>query len=180
MATNFNGLRGTKEVLDAIVAKVAALLWKGEKAFQNVELFDVTDIMLALQTIIAARDRIAVIVFDTADFESQPNGTDLVCKQTRRIDVIVSDRVINADRRKAVFGEGDHPGVLALQDLVIEQVSGLLLENPKGVYLAPVGAEPVIVTDAAQKNHPGRRAAVVNFEARGGLLTKDLGKGPIQ
>lgn len=186
MATNFNGLRKTAEVLTAIEDKVKALtLDNGQKAFETVGLFDAVDLEAALRVMLDARNRVCVIIFDSASFDSQWTGGQLDCKQKREIDLLVSDRVIDRDPRKAIFGSspdgrGEHPGVLALQDLVIEQVSGLLLANPKGVYLAPVGAEPIVVSDAKAKEMPGRRGAVAHFEARGGLLTKDCGKGPIQ
>jgi hypothetical protein len=183
MATNFNGLRGTAETLDAIVAKVNGLtLADSRKAFETVELFDAVDLEDALKSFIYAKDRVAIVVFDSDSFENEPEAQTqgLRSAQTRRVDLLVSDRVIDHDRRKALFGFGDHPGAFALADVAILGLSGSLFENPKGIFLRPLGSASLQVSDAKQKETPGRRGRVVHFEARGGLITRDLGKGAIQ
>lgn len=186
MATNFNGLRKTKDVLNAIVDKVAALTlgveFGGGKAFQTVIIFNVADLEQAIRSFIAARDRVAVIVFDGDNFEDDEaaEGIELRAMQTRNIDVLVSDRVIAQDRTKALLGTKEHPGALELLDLVETELSGLLFPNPAGVYLKPLGAETVVMSDQKQKDQPGRVGMLVRFAARGGLLTKRLDKGAIQ
>lgn len=180
MATNFNGLRRTKETLLEIEKRAKALkLDDGvTPAFQTVELFDAVDFDAALEAFIAARDRVCVIVFDGDRFANEVRGTDATSAQTREVFVMVSDRVIAPHPRKALFGDGgEHPGAMTLADIVKEQMSGVLFENPKGCFLRPTGTEPLVVKKEKQ---PGRRGQVVSFEVRGGLLSKDLGKSPIQ
>lgn len=183
MPTNFNGLRGTVETLEAILAKVKALkLADGRAAFETVELFDAVDLEEGLRSFIVARNRVALVIFEGDSFENNPEAQtqEMWSAQTRQIHILVSDRVIDHDRRKALFGKGEHPGAMALADLVVTGLSGGLFENPKGIFLRPIGSESLAVSDAKQKETPGRRGRVVHFEARGGLLTRDLGRGAIQ
>jgi hypothetical protein len=183
MATNYIGLRGTVETLEAILDRIKKLvIGEGSAAvpaFGTVGIFDVVDLEEALRAFIAAKDRVAVIVFDGANFDNDINGTDAISLQTRSVRILVSDRVMGADRRKALFGDADHPGAMALADLVVEQLSGVLIANPQGVYLRPVGVESLVVSDKQASQNPGRRGYVVHFEARGGKMMKDLGRGPI-
>src|SRR5438128_4867964 len=126
MPTNYNGLRKTTAVLAEIKRRVEALKLGAEfgsaAAFQTVSIFNVADLEKAIRSFIAARDRVCVIVFDGDDFEDAENseGTELNLKQTRKIDLLVSDRVIAQDTTKALLGTAEHPGALALKDLVIE------------------------------------------------------------
>jgi hypothetical protein len=182
MATNFNGLRKTREILDAIAKKIEALNLpdSDEKAFQTVKIASVADVEAAIEQLLVIRDRVALIVFDGDHFENEVRGTDLDSSQSRNIDVLVTDRVIDRDYTKALLGTKDHPGTLTLKDLVIEEVSGLLLPNPHGVYLEAIDTQTAVMKSAKQKDQPGRCWMLINFTAKGGLLTKDLGKGPIQ
>lgn len=183
MGTNFNGLRKTREILDEIEKRVAALTLPGrsaEKAFTDVLVFGAVSFEEALQTVRSAKSRVAVIICEDGEFECKRSGSQLDCSQKRFVDVIVSDRVIDRDLRKATFGVGEHPGALALKDLVIEQITGLLLPNPHAVIMQPAGDEWMLIADKQQKEFPGRVAFRVKFDAVGGLLTKDIGKGPIQ
>jgi hypothetical protein len=184
MATTSNLLQPTVDVLEAIEAKVKALKlsadYGAQPAFQTVGLFDVVDLEEALKEFIAARDRVCLVIFDGDDFNNDVKGTDLWSTQTRKIDFLVSDRVMGNDRRKALFGNKEHPGAIRLGDVLRDGMAGILLPNPKGIFLRPLGSESMTVSDAQQRNTPGRRGLVVHMDARGGLLTRDLGKSPIQ
>lgn len=180
MATDFNGLRRTKDVLEEIEKRVKALKLdaSAQAAFETVELFDANDFAAAIQAFIVAKNRVCVIVFEGDDFANDVNGTDLTAKQTRTVYLMVSDRVMGANPRKALIGDGgEHPGAHTLADIAKEQLTGILFANPKGVFVRCKGSQPLVVQ---QDKQPGRRGISIELEVRGGLLTKDLGKSPIQ
>lgn len=173
-----NTLRPAAQVLDALQARLRTLRWRTEPAFHQVELFDVADLVFALETLLLSKNRVCVIVHDAIEFDHELRGTDLHVFTTRSVMLLLSDKVLG-DRRAVAFGGAQNPGTYALADLVFPLVTGRLLENPTGVYGVPVRAEPMEIKGTDQGKAVGRSAFLVQLHLVGGEMRTPLGRTPI-
>lgn len=177
-----NTLRGTKELLDAIVAKVKAIKLKAgssEPAFTRAELYSSTNVADAIEELLAASERLATVVYGGERWTREYEGTELTCKRVHDFSVVITDEYIG-DSVIALYGDANFPGVLALKDLIPDALTGLLLENPKGVAAAPTGGDSVKIVKSEKDKAPrGRWAYALDFEIFGGELRRDLGRSPI-
>ncbi|KAB2673892.1 MAG: hypothetical protein DVB31_02935 [Verrucomicrobia bacterium] len=173
-----NNLARTRAVLQALKAAVAAIQWTptdgdAEAAFAKVEIYDLRDVYTALKELIAAQSRVALLVFDSASFETFHEGRDERARQVRKVYVVVADRNWG-DRRKAWLGDATNPGAYELADLVVEQLRGPLADVDQ-VYLRPTGIEPMMITGQERQNQVGRATVLVPIDVVGGEILSALG-----
>lgn len=70
------------------------------------------------------------------------------------------------------------PGAMALAELALPAVTGLLLQNPGGVICVPERITILTVKDT-EKNLPSRITAALEVECRGGWMEARLEKGQV-
>ena len=94
MDSSSNNLRGAREILEAIVAKLKALELDGgpagEKAFARVEIFDLVDWKAAVRRLVFNDNRAALVVYDGDSFEQQREMTVLTIDRKTRVDVMIT------------------------------------------------------------------------------------------
>lgn len=133
--SNSNTIKSTKSVLETLKSKVAAVQWTpsgGGAAvalFGKVEIYDLTDLAVAINDLLAFKDRICLVVLDSEDYENIKQGQELHCLQTRRVVLLMADRHWTK-AQTALLGDGTKtPGVLEMKDLVLPAVIGLLQDG---------------------------------------------------
>jgi hypothetical protein len=149
-------------------------------AFDRVEWFDSEDVTAAFQFLLLTEEKVCVIVPLDAKFESVFDSLKLTSKRHVPVAVLCSDRILS-DRKAALWGsdtDATMPGAMALAELVLPQVMGLLLANPNGVVGELEDYAPMVVKDTEQAQ-PGRVVVAVNVNCRGGYLEASLGRSPV-
>lgn len=143
-------------------------------AFQKVAMFDMSNLLVALQELVTYTSRVCLIVHDTEQFENEKKGTQLHVRQRRNITLLIADRHF-ANRQKAMFGDGTTPGVLALKDAVLNNVLGLLAP---GIYCQPIHGEQMVLEQKVRDQLQGRVAFTLGLELVGGNVIIPLGPQP--
>lgn len=144
-------------------------------AFQKVAMFDMSNLVVALQELITYANRVCLIVHDNERFTNEKKGRQLFTRQTRQVSLLMADRHF-ANRQKALFGDKGTPGVLALKDAVLGEIVGLL---EPGVYVQPVHGEQMVLEQKIRETLQGRVAFMLVVELVGGNIITDLGVQPI-
>lgn len=172
-----NHLRSTKDALDALVTKLAALQWNNAAAFARVELFDDLDLVEAFKRLLLAESRIALVIYSSDAFDTQRADRQITIHRKQELYVVFTDRVIGK-RIDALLGTATNPGLLALRDLVLPVIVGLLVPQPNGVVCTPTRGSLLQVEDTKTKL-PGRLAYLLEIELQGGWLKADVGRSPV-
>lgn len=176
-----NNLRSTKDALDALVDIIQQLEWESpngtQSAFGRVELFDDLDLGSAFKRLLLAESRICLVIYSTDQFENQRADRQVLIRRKQQVYLIFTDRVIGK-RTDALLGTAGNPGLLALRDLILPAVAGLLLPQPKGIVCLPVNGSLLQVEDTDKKS-PGRMAYLLEIELQGGWIKVDVGRSPI-
>ena len=181
-----NHLRSTKVALDALVTVLSALLWAGpsgdEPAFKRVELFTDLDLPEAFKRLLLSESRICLVIYSSDAFETQRADRQIIVRRKQELYVVFTDRVmskrIDALVGSAPDGPTSNPGLLALRDLVLPAISGLLVPQPTGIVCLPTRGSLLQVADNSNKL-PGRLAYLLEIELQGGWLKADIGKSPV-
>ena len=98
----------------------------GETAcFNKVKIFDLQDLMKAMEELFAYGNRIALIGLDAINYSNTVQGRTLIVEQSLSITVIIADRRFS-DRQKALMGDSTTPGALLLQNVVVNGLAGEL------------------------------------------------------
>jgi len=176
-----NHLRSTKAALDALLAAISVLVWAGpsgdELAFKRVELFDDLDLPEAFKRLLLTESRIALVIYSSDTFETQRADRQLTIHRKQELYVVFTDRVMGK-RREALIGSESNPGLLALRDLVLPAIIGLLVPQPNGIVCAPTRGSLLQVEDTSTKM-PGRLAYLLEIELQGGWMKADIGRSPV-
>ena len=179
---NTYGFSATNTALDKLVADLQAIEWTPlsgpvQSAFNKVSLFDMSNLAVALRELMTFVGRVCFVVHDSERFEnSRPgSGRELRTRQTRSITLLISDKQI-ANRQIALFGDATNPGALALKDLVLDSIVGLLVP---GVFVQPEHGEQMILSEKARAELTGRVAFALGLQIVGGNIITDLGPQPI-
>jgi len=101
-------------------------------AFDKVKIFDLQDLVKAMEELFLYANRIALIGLDSVDHANVVSGRTLKTQRSLSISVIVSDRRFS-DRRKALMGDATTPGALLLGKLLVDTLS----ELPSGAVVLP-------------------------------------------
>lgn len=174
MSVEFNHLRSTKAILDAVKAALAALTIpigsETPKAFGTVEIFDMKDWEAAIQTLVTTENRICLVLYAGDSYERVASGiTMLNVRRTTKIELLIADYHVS-DGVKAQLGDGAQPGSVGLLDAVLGELTGVVLDQEVGkdaVYLMPAGVEQMTITEADKQDAPGRNLISVSFDAIG-------------
>jgi ribosomal protein S13 len=171
------GLYDTIGALNALKTKLQAVQWNGAAAFVTVAMFDMSNLVVALQELLAIGDRVCLIVHDQERFENERRGRSLHTKQVRDIALLIADRNIT-NRQKALFGDADIPlpGALALKDAILNGVVGLL---QPGMFIQPMHGEQIVLEKKVRDELQGRVAFTLGIQLVGGNIITDLGQQPI-
>jgi len=176
-----NHLRPTKVALDALVLALSALQWAGpsgnETAFKRVELFDDLDLPEAFKRLLLTESRIALVIYSSDTFETQRADRQITIRRTQELYVVFTDRVMSK-RIEALVGAASNPGLLALRDLVLPAITGLLVPQPSGIVCTPTRGSLLQVENTDRKL-PGRLAYLLEIELQGGWLKADVGRSPV-
>jgi hypothetical protein len=170
-------LTPTKPVLDAIRARLEAMTWTpaggpSEPLFGQVRLYASTDMTAAFKDLLLSKQRVALVVVSSADYEPTGNSGLSGHTRTRRVSVVVSDRVIGKGD-EALHGSPTTPGALGLLDLVPPAIVGrYTVATPQGnrpVEIRPLSDE-FGRAESMESQQPGRFLAVLELEMTGGRL----------
>jgi hypothetical protein len=177
----------TTAALEVVRAKLAVLQWTppgggaAVAAFGSVSVFDMTDLVQALRELLAFKDRVALVIHAGETWEHVIDGQELRSHLTREVQLLLSDRAW-AKRQDALLGTATTPGALALKDLVVPALHGILIagtDTASAIYGQPQAGELIELQDRARKDLAGRIVYRQPVELIGGMLVSKLGKRPI-
>ena len=170
--------------MKAIVARVTALTLPSDPpvdppvtAFQRVGLFDSERLTEAFKYLLVSEQRVCVVVPLHEEFSSVANHLKLISTRMLPVMILCSDRVLG-DRTAALWGSDTEIGAQALMELVLPEVTGVLLPAPNKVLCEPVSDSILVVMDT-EKALPGRVAVGLEVKCTGGSIEATLGKGPV-
>lgn len=180
-------MRSTAEIVNAIVDRLQALEWtpaggRPEPAFGEVFRFNSTDIGSAFQSLLASKQRVALVVPMARDWgmSEASGGRRFYAMRDTQISVVVSDRV-HGQSARAWAGDDNTPGAWGLADLVTPSISGQLFAST-GPGAHSVDLFPTFENDmeVADERNPraGRAAVVLEFVAKGGFIEMPKTPGP--
>ena len=158
--------------LNALEAAIVALQWEGSAAFQRVELFDITNLELAVKSLLAFEKRLCIIVHDSESFENFIEGSRLTSRQSRRVLLIIGDQVIG-DRQVALLGDANTPGILKLKDLVLNGLFGALSTH---IYAEPLSGEVMQIIGDGDDPMPGRVTWIADWQLSCPPVSVTLGR----
>jgi hypothetical protein len=178
-----NKLRSTKAILDALIAKLAAVRLDDQGdalAFERVELFDLSDYQDAMRRLALSEQRLALVIWSGDGYENERQLTVLQTRRTLSVDIFVSVRRLD-DPVAAMTGDDTEPGTLALRDKVIAAVYGVILEgddDQEAIYAVPQSVERGILNADDKKENPGRQILILNLQLAGEYLETAVGSNP--
>ena len=146
--------------------------------FATVELSqDDEDIGRALREIVDARNRICLVVPIDVTFRTDRSGQGrTVMRKFLEVLLIISDVARHpADRKNALFGGGAKPGLILLQDEIVDALGGSDLDRP-GLLVAPGEGVPAKLHDPKEKDRPPREAWLQTLELELGYKAVKQGR----
>jgi hypothetical protein len=173
MSVEFNQLRDTRAILEAVKTSLANLTItigdKTPKAFGTVEIFDLADWEVAIQKLVISSDRVALVLWGGDSYENNRQITVLSTRRTSKVEILITDYRID-DGVAGQLGDATQPGSVGLLDAVLAELTGVIIDEGAGkdaVTLMPAGTERLTITDADQQESPGRNIISVTFDAVG-------------
>lgn len=170
---------GTLEVLTLLKERIEGLTWTqaggvAEAAFQRVELFDVSELELALEELLVFKDRACFVVLSGETFDNEElGGVKRTCRQRRDVALLVTDRNYGK-RARVLAGTDGRPGVFELHDIVLNGVIGKLTQ---GLFARPTVGQ---MLRFEREKLAGRLAAEIDLELVGGSVEYSVGLGPVR
>jgi hypothetical protein len=148
-------LADSRSALNDLVTALTALQLPSPftgAAFEKVQIFDLQDLLAAMQELYAYGNRIALIGLDAIEHQCTVSGRSLKIDRSLSVTVLIADRRFN-DRQKAMMGDNTTPGALYLQKLVVDAVAG---ELSGGWVAQPGTGRLVLLQDEKRKDETGR------------------------
>lgn len=185
MSVETNRLRSTRELLEAIVARLKALeLEQGQPAFHRVEMFDLSDYEDAMTRLAMNQERTALIVWTDDEYEEERETVMLTLRRNALLDIFVSERRLDKPIEALTGGPEVYlPGVLGLRDLVVAAVTGEILEaSPDSdpprelIYGVPQNVARGIINSDDKKKFPARQILIIRLKCVGEWM--QVGVGP--
>lgn len=152
-------------LLPALKERLAALQWRrdgqpDQNLFETVEFCSHTDLVRALEQLHLNKNRVALIVPQDDDYlpanVEEVQGRALELRVERQVFILMSDRDMGR-RQDASTGDESKPGVLLMNELVVNDLMGSTL-GIRGVRAKPRHGGPFTLQDKARKEQPGREA----------------------
>ena len=125
-------------------------------------------IVAAIEQARAYEDRLAFVVPTGRTFENEAPGRQLNSKQTLQCVLLLADRVFG-DRPAATTGNEEAPGIIALGELVVAQLTGADLDL-MGVCLQPGDGQPFTLDTEAAEELSGREVWAQEFTTPCGTI----------
>lgn len=159
----------TSEILTALKAKIVALqLTDMSAAFEKVAVYSKPNLAQALQDLLIFEDRVCLIIPDGDDYQNEDSGRILISKCTRRVVLLLADRDYG-DRQAASTGDGDNPGVIELDRLVVNSLIGDNLGLARVRVKCDV-SEPFTISAKERDQLSGREAWHLDLAVEAGVL----------
>ncbi|MCX8090595.1 MAG: hypothetical protein N3I86_06605 [Verrucomicrobiae bacterium] len=174
--------RSTPEILEALKARLTAATWQppgggpAEQAFEQVALYDLTDLESAFRDLLASKRRVAFLVPTGETFAEAARGRMALYTRRLTVSLLISDRV-HGKRLEALYGSATTPGAEGLKELALTVVCGQLFEPPAGVLCKPLAAVPLQIEDNTRAL-PGRAAIELQLELTGGVVSAPVLPAP--
>ena len=165
----------TLSILNAVVAAVQALTVpeSEDKLFDEVRLYDATDVDKAFADLALNRQKKLCFVLPSKHtYQSQLDGSKLDSAKRINFACLVCD----TDRktgREALFGGDKNLGVIALQEELVDQLTGAQL-GLRWVVVEPVEGDDFVVFDEHQSSDPGRKGWFQLFSTRAGRANRSI------
>jgi hypothetical protein len=168
-------LSTVKTVIEAI--ELPESYGDGVKAFQEVKIYDLEDLLKAIEELLTFKDRVAIMVMDNAQHDTEILGRQLTAKRTIELTVLLADRHWG-NRQIALLGsspEGpqETPGAIQLSHLLINGITG---EQSGGIIVQPGFGEIFALEGKTRDNATGRIAWRQEFTIAAGRLLKTLSR----
>lgn len=165
-------MRPPNDIVSELVSRLQALQWTpdsgpAEPAFGSVLPFDSTDLADAFSTLLASKQRVALVVYTGESYETE-RGIRLSVRRTVSVSLVISDRVIGK-KNHATFGGPTNPGAIRLVSLVLPAITGRIIPNPEGIDCVPVRAD-LLDIDETTKKLPNRVACLLDLDCFGGAI----------
>lgn len=152
----------------------SGLVLAGQPLFEQVEVYDLTDIADAFEKLLLTGERVAVVVLESVPAKVERSGTNMVTTIRFDIAVMFTDRSLTR-REDAMMGGDSNPGCLNLIPSVIEACSG---DYDGSVCMAGNEAGRLLVlTGSDAGNNFDRVCYRQPFVATGGNLRQIVARG---
>lgn len=156
-------------LMTALKSKLEGLeISAGVPAFESVTPYKEANLIKALQDLRVYRSRVCLIIPAGSDYQSQILGRVMVTQCLRSVILLISDRDF-AQPNAAALGDANTRGVLALSEVVIDQLTGNSL-GLDGVRIRPIGEDPVVITEKERPQAPGRADWQIELEISAGWI----------
>ncbi|MCD6050545.1 MAG: hypothetical protein K0Q55_1948 [Verrucomicrobia bacterium] len=147
----------TLTVLAKLKTRLVALeIEPGTPLFDKVEYYSSTDLLKALQELRVFKNRVCLIVPGDDDFFNEVSGRSLTTVVERHVFLLLADRDYGR-RQAAATGDENTPGVIAMKDHVVADLTGKNLDS-RMVLVKPVNGTPLLIQGPKREEAAGREA----------------------
>jgi hypothetical protein len=147
----------TLTILEKLKTRLAALeLEPGTPLFDKVEYYSSTDLLRALAELRVFKNRVCFIVPGDDDFFNEVSGRSLNTVVERHVFLLLADRDYGR-RQSAATGDENTPGVVAMKDRVVSELTGRNLDL-RQVLVKPVNGTPLLIQGPKREEAAGREA----------------------
>jgi hypothetical protein len=149
----------TADILDALKTKLAALQLPPAYSsvpdypalFQDVVVWADENLLAALEAMFVYSSRVCIIVPGGDDHKSERRGDVLHVTRTSDVHLLIADRNFGQKNLGLIGQAGKNPGIIAMKDLVVEQITGPSI-NLSNVVFAPASGEQLHITSKEREN----------------------------
>ena len=158
----------------ALIAGLAAgalrgASWNGQSAFEDVRLYDAVDLPKALSELAISGRRVAVVIYGGGTWsDTGLSEQETILQRTLTLTVMVCDAADQAGS-EAIYGGDGNPGVLTLQELVVNTLAVQLGADIEHTRLVPTRDSLVMIAPEDQPD-AGRKVGIVEFNSTGEIL----------
>lgn len=161
----------TSTLLAALKARLEALQWTPdggdpEALFQQVKYYAEPDLVKALAEIRVIQNRCCLIVPDANEYRNDQQGRSMITGVERTVFLVLTDRDY-AQAQDALLGDASRPGVIVMEETVVDDVTGVNL-GLRGVRVKPERGESVFIGGDDAKKIPGRRVRTLELAIEAG------------
>ena len=165
----------TLDLLSALKIRLAALeLSPGVKAFEQVEYYSQPRLIQALQDLRLFKNRVCLIVPDDDVYEHSLEGRVLDTHCLRSVILLFADRDVGRRQDASTGDPSGTPGVIKLNQLVVDDLLGHSLGFDEGRVRPDVGG-PILIEGKDREHSTGREAwhLDLTIEAGTAITTHD-------
>lgn len=163
----------TFELLNALKARLAAMPLPdgapGEKLFERVDFHMNKKLREVLKDLTIIKERVAIIVPAQESYENQRQGRTVLSSRTSGFDLLLADRAWTKGGHDAFFGGEKNVGVIAMKELVVEELAINCQLGLPYVCLQPQEGAEIEISDDEVKDVPGRQCYVLNYLTPAGV-----------